>query len=105
MPSKGNSQLHFPVSAPPTPGAPCQVNKGSSCISPGCSEGAGGAELSAQAQYLVVLALGEVNEVGLLAPAALLPLVEAIRQHHAALALEERALGERKHERENTREP
>lgn len=105
MPSKGNSQLHFPVSSPPTPGATRQVNKGFSCISPGYSEGAGGqssvpsTQAPREAQYQVILALGEVNEVGLLAPAALLPLVEAIRQHHAALALEERALGERKHER------
>lgn len=46
-------------------------------------------------QYRVFLVLGEVDEVGLLAPAALLPLIEAICQHHAALALEERALGRR----------
>lgn len=47
--------------------------------------------------YRSIFALGEVNEIRLLPPAMLLPLVEAICQDHAALALEESALGERKH--------
>lgn len=49
--------------------------------------------------YHSVLGLGEVNEIRLLPPALLLPLVEAICQDHAALALEESTLGERKHKR------
>lgn len=57
---------------------------------PQAAGGSRGSEpgVSVQTPYHGVLALGEVNEIRLLPPAVLLPLVEAIRQDHAALALE-----------------
>lgn len=66
---------------------------------PQAAAGSRGPELGASAQtqqgtpYRGILALGEVNEIGLLPPTLLLPLVEAICQDHAALALEESTLG------------
>jgi len=60
-----------------------------------------GCELSdaVRTPYLGILGLGEVNEIWLLPPAALLPLVEAVCQDHTALALEQSTLGQRKHKR------
>lgn len=73
---------------------------------PRAAEGSKGPELGANMQtwrgtpYLSILGLGEVNEIRLFPPTVLLPLVEAICQDDAALALEESTLGER----ENTSE-
>lgn len=72
---------------------------------PQAADGSRGPELGASVQtqqgtpYRGVLGLGEVNEIWLLPPSLLLPLVEAICQDHAALALEESTLG-----RDSTRE-
>lgn len=72
---------------------------------PRAAGGSRGSELGVNIQtwrgtpYHGILALGEVNEIRLLPPTVLLPLIEAIRQDHAALALEESTLGERKHKR------
>lgn len=72
-------------------------------LSPGQLGGSRGSELGASSQtqqgtlYHGILGLGKVNEIGLLPPALLLPLVEAVRQDHTALALEESSLWERKY--------
>ena len=55
-------------------------------------------DMARDSTYHGVLGLGEVNEIRLLPPTLLLPLIEAIRQDHAALALEQSTLEERKHE-------